>query len=100
VFGEGTAQLDLKPAVLFEKIGFLTARLLCCSARDAERGLASRCFIDAFDRLHSGEGRANAAPVGQRFDGRLVALCDNFDRSVGPVPNGASKAEALRLAPT
>jgi hypothetical protein len=75
-------------------------RSACRSPHNAERDLASRHFIDAFDRLHSGECWAAAAPVDQRVDGRLVALCDNFDRSLGPVANGACYAKALSLSCT
>lgn len=89
---------DISPlsSVLTRSDSSITSR----SPDDAERVLTHRHFVDAADRLHPGEGRADAAPVDQRVDGCLVTLCDNFDRSVGPVANGASDTKSLRLVRT
>ena len=68
------------------------------SPDDAEGGLTGGRFAVNLDRLHSGVGRPDAAPLGQRRDGRFVALSYNLDRSVDPVANGAGDIEAIRLA--
>ena len=68
------------------------------SSDDAEGGLTGGRFAVNLDRLHSGVGRPNAAPLGQRRDGHFVAFGYNLDRSVDPVANGAGDTEAIRFA--